>query len=184
MAGVSESSLWKWLKEQDPLEPRLHQERVENSAGSATPDVEGQIGGAHFSLELKIFRDPTIRNREEQGRIKFEIGQREWGQKRWHVGGTSYCLVQAFHEDLYLIPGAFLMALPLRGVVKTSYLQDLSWWFTEKKNPQERYGLYSALGKPNAAHQWVAQRLLTDQQLREAATPADVHPVLSSLGPA
>lgn len=146
--------------------------------------MEGQIGLAHFNVELKILRDQGFRNREEQGRLKFEIGQREWGQRRWHVGGTSYCLVQAFHEDLYLIPGAFLMALPLRGMVKTSYLQDLSWWFTERKNPEERVGLYKALSLPIAARRWVDRRVLLDPLLREAATPAAVHPVLSSLGPA
>lgn len=173
----TESSLWKWLREQD--DPRIDQERVENAANKSTPDVEGQFCRAHFHLELKVLHDQGIKNKEETGRIKFEVGQRDWGQRRWAAGGNAFVLAQGFREDLYLIPGAFLLSLPRVGVVKTASLLSLSWWFCDKKNPEERVRLYEALRKTTAVRLWVDQQLQRDPQLREASRPHAVHPSLS-----
>lgn len=174
---MSETTFWGWVK--DFRAADLHQERVENASNRATPDVEGQIGSSHYHLELKVLHDRVIRNREEEGRIKFEVGQRDWAQKRWSVGGTAYILIGGFREDVYLIPGAFALVLPRLGMVKTSFLLDLCWWFCEKKNPETRADLYGALRKSAAAHRWAADRLQQDQRLREASLPPAVHPVVS-----
>lgn len=173
----TESSLWKWLREQD--DPRIDQERVENAANKSTPDVEGQFLRSHFHLELKVLHDQNVKSGEETGRIKFEVGQRDWGQRRWAAGGNTYVLAQGFNEDLYLIPGAFLLALPRVGVVKTAFLQSLSWWFCDRKNPEERVRMYGALRKTAAVRHWVDLRLQHDQPLREASRPHAVHPSLS-----
>lgn len=178
---ASESSVWKWLREFNAPDRDLDQQRIENSAGSGTPDVEGQYGPTHFHMELKVLRTRTTRNREEQGILKFEVGQREWSEKRWRVGGNAYTLIQGFNDDLYLIPGAFILSLKRIGTVKTSTLQSLSWWFCAKKNPEERDGLYRSLRKSNAAHIWARERLETDQQLREASQPPPLHPALLGL---
>lgn len=175
---ASESALWKWLRELKL--PSLDMERVENSAAGGTPDVDGQFGPIGFKIELKILHDKGEKNREETGRIKFEIGQREWGQNRWKIGGSSYVLVQGFSEDLYLIPGYFAPALPKVGVVKTSYLRRLSWWFCDQKSPEERLKMIAAIGKAQSAHHWVTEELQRDPQLHEACLLHDVHHLLTS----
>lgn len=175
----TEASLWKWLREFN--DPVFDQERVENAAAHSTPDVEGQFGDAHFHLELKVLHKRTVRNMEEQGILKFEVGQREWGQRRWSVGGSTYLLVQGFDEDLYLIPGAYLLALPRIGTVKTSYLRELSWWFCLKKNPDHRRKLYHAIQKVQPVRQWVIQTLDSQPDLRQACTPHPIHPAFAHL---
>ena len=173
-----EANLWGWMR--DFHAPDLHQERVENAVGNATPDVEGQIGVSHYHLELKVLRDKSVSGKDDiQGRLKFEVGQREWGQKRWSVGGTSYLVVEGFSQDIYMIPGAFLLTLPRLGMVKTRELQALSWWYCEKKNPEIRAALYGALRKSAAAHRWVDERFRLDPQLLAASLPPAVHPALS-----
>lgn len=173
-----EASLWKWLGEYRSLD--MHQERVENSVGQSTPDVEGQIGVSHYHLELKILRDKKTNGIDDTaGRLKFEVGQREWSQKRWSVGGTAYIVVQGFSDDIYMIPGAFALSLERLGMVKTRTLQSLSWWHCDHKNPEIRAGFYNALRKSAAAHRWVEERFQHDPQLLKASLPPVLHPALT-----
>lgn len=111
----SEGILWDWFKRHpDYHTDRLHAQRVENVVGKATPDIEGCYSGGSFHLETKLLHQP--RKKIAGGEIRFEPGQREWGQKRWLAGGRSYGLIGCV-ERVWLIPGLFLPSLPQRGAV-------------------------------------------------------------------
>jgi len=111
----SEGILWDWLKRHpDFSSPKFHAQRVENVVGKATPDIEGCYDGGSFHLETKLLHQP--RKRIAGGEIRFERGQREWGQKRWLAGGRSYALIGCV-ERVWLVPGLFLPSLPERGAV-------------------------------------------------------------------
>ena len=179
---ANESALWKWMSAAgEPPRPGLHMQRVENTLAVAGPDVEGQIGpGGHFHVELKVlydqagvqFVDRKPDYGQETGRLKFRQGQREWGRARWEAGGVSYALIEGFRQDLYLIPGAYLMALERISTVKTGYLRSLcvpslrSW---DKKSPDLRDELFFILSRAEAVREGVDRRLQHDPQLREAS---------------
>lgn len=111
----SEGILWDWFKRHpDYSTPNLHAQRVENVVGKATPDIEGCYRSGAFHLETKMLHQP--RKRIAGGEIRFEQGQREWGQKRWLAGGRAYALIGCTSR-VWLIPGLFLPSLPLRGAV-------------------------------------------------------------------
>ena len=111
----SEGILWDWFKRHpDYGTDDLHAQRVENVVGKATPDIEGCRRGGAFHLETKMLHQP--RKRIAGGEIRFEQGQREWGQKRWLAGGRAYALIGCV-ERVWLIPGLFLPSLPQRGAV-------------------------------------------------------------------
>ena len=97
----------------------LHMERVENLLGKATPDIEGCFKGGCFQLEAKLLHQE--RKSGLSGEIRFEKGQREWGQRRWLAGGASYALIGS-KERVWLVPGLFLPSLPLRGPLAHSEL--------------------------------------------------------------
>ena len=101
-----EKSLWARLarvkKDYD-----LELNRLENTAGEGTPDVEGFVEGAQIWIELKSCKRPVrpttpIRpvKREKQG---------EWQTRRAAAGcRTGWILIQvgeAHKAKLYLIPG-------------------------------------------------------------------------------
>lgn len=113
-----ESTLWDWLKNNTPKWP-LHMSRVENLVSRAYPDVEGVAQGSAFWLETKVLQ--KLRKDGSAGTIKFEPGQREWGQARWNAGGAAYALVGSGRR-VFLIPGLFLPSLPERGVVTNDEL--------------------------------------------------------------
>lgn len=176
---ANESALWKWMKAVELGPKQLHMSRVENSAAAATPDVEGQYGsGGHFHVELKVLHDQKNVGdgkdfSKETGILKFQVGQREWGEARWKVGGASWVLCEGFRGDLYLIPGAFLLALPRIGTVKSAFLEHLSYWSTDgiMKKPADRLALFDALRSPGLARDWVEERLQRDPRLRSASQP-------------
>ena len=178
---ANESALWKWMSNAGaPPRPGLHMQRVENLLGVAGPDVEGQCGpGGHFHVELKVLYDQANVTEgkkpdysQETGRLKFRQGQREWGRARWDAGGVTYALIEGFRQDLYLIPGAYLMALERIGPVKTAFLRSLSvpslmsW---EKKSPHLREELFFILSRAEAVREGVEARLQHDPQLLEAS---------------
>lgn len=90
-----ESSLWAWLKRARlKLRYELHMERIENTAASGTPDVEGHYrsrSGKQFWIELKSVARP-----KRDGIIKFRIrsAQVEWLRRRCYVGGRAWLFVQ------------------------------------------------------------------------------------------
>lgn len=126
----SEGILWDWLKRHPAAKDNstdLHWQRVENVVGKATPDIEGCYCGGAFHLETKLLHQP--RKTIAGGEIRFEQGQREWGQKRWLAGGAAYALIGCVSR-VWLVPGLFLPSLPLRGAVGHAALDSrciLSW---------------------------------------------------------
>jgi hypothetical protein len=166
---ANESALWKWFKGKLPM-AGLHMERVENVVALSTPDVEGQLFEHHFHIELKVLRDRTyIGKPNEGGRLKFQVGQREWAAKRWEVGGTSWIMIQGFTE-IYMIPGALAMAMERIGTAKTAFLRELSYK-TVPITPMGRSELYAVLRNPHGARAWVAETLRLDPQLLAKARP-------------
>ncbi len=111
----SEGILWEWFKRHPHYTTdRLHAQRVENVVGKATPDIEGCYDSGAFHLETKLLHQP--RKTFAGGEIRFELGQREWGQKRWLAGGRAFGLIGC-QTRVWLIPGLFLPSLPQRGAV-------------------------------------------------------------------
>lgn len=174
---ANETALWQWLRKVN--RESLHMERIENSAALATPDVEGQAGPAgHFHLELKCLHGET---NVGDGVLKFRVGQREWAKMRWAAGGAAWILVEGFEGDLYLIPGAFALMFKRESTVKTAFLSHLSYW-TGKKSPLTRTGLFDRLAYSALAHEWVERRFQRDPQLRSASQPiSELDQLLGSL---
>ncbi len=104
-----ESGLWRWLKgARLRLREDLHIQRVENSVGSGTPDVEGKLnGGDQFWIELKSTARPK---RDGPVRFKVRDSQVEWMRRRAAVGGRPWLLLQVGSgraAERYLIPGEY-----------------------------------------------------------------------------
>lgn len=178
-----ESQLWKSMRDAPAARADdIHMHRIENSVGRAMPDVEGQAGYGHFHIELKVLRDITyIGTKNESGRLKFQIGQREWAQKRWAVGGISYVMIEGFHSDVYMVPGAYAMKFDRLGTVKTALLQDLCC-MSFLKSPDSWDSLFALLRRPEVIRGHVQARLLSDPQLAKACEPtSEIDRLLSSL---
>lgn len=115
-----ESEIWSWWKKATAGIDDLHQTRVENLSNRASPDVEGCVSGAAFTLETKVLH--KLRKDGSGGTLKFEDGQREWSARRWRCGGAAYILV-GVGPALFLIPGLFATSLPLNAVVEVADLR-------------------------------------------------------------
>jgi hypothetical protein len=164
----SEGILWDWFKRHpDYGTDHLHAQRVENVVGKATPDIEGCRRGGAFHLETKMLHQP--RKRIAGGEIRFEQGQREWGQKRWMAGGRAYALIGCV-ERVWLIPGLFLPSLPQRGAVTHDTLDkrciltremDLTLQGLPRRDSATLAVMFDLLADPGAAG--AAARLLAYQ---------------------
>jgi hypothetical protein len=120
----SEGILWDWIKRHPDVASNsldIHMQRVENVVGKATPDIEGCYRRGAFHLETKMLHQE--RKTIDGGELRFEQGQREWGQRRWLAGGMAYALIGA-KERVWLVPGLFLPSLPLRGPVTHAALDQ------------------------------------------------------------
>lgn len=110
-----EVDIWKWLK--NCFTPDEHVQRIESLNSAGVPDVEGQIPGCQFWIELK---------RIHKGTLKFEVGQREWARRRWKAGGRSYILiVHDASREMFMVPGGLAMVLPLNGKADLALLRLL-----------------------------------------------------------
>lgn len=92
---VSESRLWSWLEKpcRKHFKKALHMTRLENSVGTGTPDVEGQLDGCgQFWMELKCCARPA--RETSKLNIKFRPTQLPWLRRRARAGGKVYVLVQ------------------------------------------------------------------------------------------
>lgn len=116
---VLESSTWKWLakalRHYNP-EWDLQAQRVENTAGGGTPDVEGFIRrrdeafGVQFQLELKAEDRPVRKATPLRFDLRNREKQIEFMKRRWEMGGNAHFLLQvgSGHErTLYLVPGTW-----------------------------------------------------------------------------
>lgn len=121
-----ESSLWSWLKKaRVTLGPNaLHMERIENSIGAGTPDVEGYVSfpetfvltatiqlpnEGQFWLELKSEERPARTTTPIRFKLRDREKQIEWMKHRWWIGGNAFWLLQVgsgSERMLYLAPGS------------------------------------------------------------------------------
>lgn len=104
---ASETSIWRWMR--DDKERRaesrtqLDMNRVENSAGSGMPDVEGIYIRSQFWLELKAADRPkTADGKVDVKHLRPK--QVEWLHNRWLAGGNAWILIRV-KRAYYLIPG-------------------------------------------------------------------------------
>lgn len=113
---MKESSLWEWLRDNTKSMERLHMTRIENSASSGIPDVDGCWRSHQFWWELKVCDRPARPTTLIKPR--FEPGQVPWLEARCAAGGAAFVLLQVgsrHKAQRYLIPGihARTMALGL-----------------------------------------------------------------------
>ncbi len=104
-----ESNLWRWLKQgcrgHFP-DGSLYMERVENSVGSGTPDVDGCLDGKTFKIELKTAGRP-VRDRTAVA-VHFQPTQVPWMLRYHRATGPGYLLIQVgsgYTARRYLIRG-------------------------------------------------------------------------------
>lgn len=64
-------------------------ERVENTAATGTPDVDGCLQGNTYKIELK--REPARQNGNVK--VRFRPMQIPWMQRRWKAGGNVWVLL-------------------------------------------------------------------------------------------
>lgn len=106
-----ESSLWqRCITGRIALQDRghlLHLGRIENSAGSGNPDVDGCLDGTQLWIELKSELRP--KRRTTPIRFKVRESQSDWHRLRSEAGcRTNWVLVQvgeSHKAKLYLIAG-------------------------------------------------------------------------------
>ena len=109
----SETSLWQWLWKSWKTVPRsmLDVNRVENSAGTGMPDVEGFYKTDQFWLELKVAERPKSKLTEIDVK-HLRPKQVQWLHNRWLVGGNAWILLRvesttSKSSSAYLIPGKY-----------------------------------------------------------------------------
>jgi len=98
---TKETSLWGWLRRGfEAFGLRSHVNRIENSAGIGTPDVEGCISGSQFWIELKV---AEVRANLRMA-VDITTDQAMWLRARRSVGGRSFLLIR-FGKYHFLLLG-------------------------------------------------------------------------------
>lgn len=93
MSSVRETRLWTWLKKARFIyKERLDIERIENSVGSGTPDVQGCFDGGPLLIELKC--EPSPHNSLTHIKPRFRPAQPPWHRRRAKAGGVTFVLLQ------------------------------------------------------------------------------------------
>jgi hypothetical protein len=125
MSSTRESGLWRWLKDaKQELRDELHMQRVENSIGGGTPDVEGHLFAfGQFWIELKSAARPKS---DLPIRFKVRDAQVEWMRRRAKSGfHRAWLLLQVGSGKSarrYLVPGRH--AGSVRDGVTEAWLQE------------------------------------------------------------
>ncbi len=137
-----ESGLWRWLKgARRELREELHMNRVENSAGSGMPDVEGYANltrnHGQFWIELKT----TDRPATEGGLVRFKVreAQIEWLPRRWEMGGNVWLLLQVGSGSdaaRYLLPGSYARAVEIGMPEEDLRLHCRARMYSEELSPR------------------------------------------------
>lgn len=105
-----ESALWGWLKthlkELRQYGLKYDVQRIENTVGKGTPDVEGCIAGDSFWCELKIAHQMA----GDKVRVRITADQVRKALRRVKAGGRSWVLVRVCGETWhtnrhYLVAG-------------------------------------------------------------------------------
>jgi len=132
---IKESNLWNWLsKAKDVLKDHLDIQRVENSTGSGTPDVEGHLKGKDsFWIELKTAARPTRNTTPINHGLKpAQIG---WIYRRNMAGGNVFVLLQVGSgatAKRYLIEGSQI--LEFQKPLTEGMIHGLATWTRETSN--------------------------------------------------
>lgn len=116
-----EKTLWAWLKRaEDQILERylLHWQRIENSVGVGTSDVEGCYIGRSFIAELKSVP------RAKKIRTELKKEQAMHIEARINAGGRAWIFIQVDGEKRYLIWGAH--AFELLSPITEARLEELS----------------------------------------------------------
>lgn len=95
MSKTLESNLWRWLKQgcRGHFRPDVfYMERVENSVGTGTPDVDGCLMGKTFKIELKTSARPARELTDVA--VRFRPAQIPWMRRYAAAGGQVFVLVQ------------------------------------------------------------------------------------------
>lgn len=106
---TSEKAIWQWLKNANQ-DPGVFLYRVENSAGSGMPDVQGYIEGyGNIFIELKDGVYPA----RQSTLLKFDVrsSQEFWHLRMSRLGSTSHFFLIQIERDRFLIPGKFAKVL-------------------------------------------------------------------------
>lgn len=118
--STSEKALWHWLK-QATHDPRVFLYRVENSAFSGSPDVQGYIEGfGNIFIELKDLKYPI----RATTLLKFDVhnSQEFWHMKMSRLGSHNHYFLIQIEQDRYFVPGVH--AKSLREGVKREWLDQ------------------------------------------------------------
>lgn len=105
-----ESSLWSWLERAGKKFSRLECQmtRIENSATSGTPDVEGIFKRVQFWIELKVSVRPKQGGAVDVKHLRSK--QAQWLHNRWLAGGNAWILLRVDGRGgsaHYLLPGKY-----------------------------------------------------------------------------
>ncbi len=125
MSRTRESGLWRWLRDGTRDMPLLHLQRIENSVGSGTPDVEGCLASRTFWIELKV---TSLVGESMRLDLRFRDSQVEWLIRRSRAGGLCWALIQVgsgHGRHLFLVEGSRVNAFR-RKSVRRSELRALS----------------------------------------------------------
>lgn len=104
---TAETNLWRWLSgARNHFGSSLHLQRVENSVGRGTPDVEGCLNGHSFWVELKVSESPS--RAATSVKTGFEPQQIPWMVQRAKAGGAVFVLNQIGRRRYLLAREAIL----------------------------------------------------------------------------
>lgn len=105
-----EATLWNWLKRGLPSLGKPHDvSRVETSAESGFPDVEGCIAGASFLVELKVAH--YVRKKDGTFALDHYTAEQAYKlYRRWKVGGRSWLLIRVPTANGWTTPLHYLIA--------------------------------------------------------------------------
>ena len=94
------------LRKQELLagRPAPHWDRVENVAGSGTPDLSFAWGEGEGHIELKYRSAPPVGAETPVVIDSVTAHQRLWWRQRWEAGGNIFVLLRIAEEYL-LLPG-------------------------------------------------------------------------------
>ena len=135
-----ETSLWNWLKKSRiELRDELHINRIENSLGKGTPDVEGYLYyGGQFWIELKSSERPKYTSTPIRFKVKDREAQVEWMRRRTLVGGNTWLLLQVGSGHVakrYLVLGKY--ATEIYAGVNEKRLRELTKLSEVKPTPSD-----------------------------------------------
>lgn len=97
---MKESYLWQTLRKGLP---RVHWTRVESTAGSGVPDVNGYVDGFELWLELKIMRGSLL---------EFRSSQIAWISRRLAERAANVFVLARKDDSLLLYPASIVKLEP------------------------------------------------------------------------